>query len=99
MAVVVKILFFAKARELSGLKESELRVHSPVSYDTLLQQVVDNFSLQSIQQSLILAINEEYTDLTADINLKTGDQIAVIPPLSGGKHQFLVSLYCWMSLE
>ena len=41
-------------------------------------------SLQSISSCLVLAVNEEYISLDDTINLKSGDHIAVIPPLSGG---------------
>jgi len=34
--------------------------------------------------TLILAINEEYVDLDDRLTLKAGDEIALIPPLSGG---------------
>ncbi|KAJ9574066.1 hypothetical protein L9F63_008592 [Diploptera punctata] len=82
-AVEVKILFFAKARELSGVKESKLLVESLIPYRSLLQKIVESFSLESIQKSVILAINEDYADCEAEIQLKAGDQIAIIPPLSG----------------
>lgn len=82
--VKIQVLFFAKARELSGTKESQLLIQSLTSYDSLLGEIVKNFSLESIQGNLILAINEEYAVSGAEIKLKEGDQVAVIPPLSGG---------------
>ncbi|PSN30649.1 Molybdopterin synthase sulfur carrier subunit [Blattella germanica] len=85
--VEVKVLFFAKSRELCGKKESCIQIPSTVSYDKLLNKIVTEFSLESIQQTIILAINEEYATTETEIHLKQGDQIAVIPPLSGGNFQ------------
>ena len=37
-----------------------------------------------MQDSVILAINEEYVDMQTPVTLKPSDVIAIIPPLSGG---------------
>jgi molybdopterin converting factor small subunit len=41
-------------------------------------------SLQPLSSCLMLALNETYIDLEETVNLKNADEIAVIPPLSGG---------------
>jgi molybdopterin converting factor subunit 1 len=84
LIVEIQVLFFAKARELCGEKESQLLVPSTVSYNNLLDQIVKKFSLESIRNNLILAINEEYATAGSVVQLKEGDKVAVIPPLSGG---------------
>ena len=40
--------------------------------------------LAAIKDNLVLAHNEEYLDTEAQVILKAGDEIAVIPPISGG---------------
>jgi molybdopterin synthase catalytic subunit len=82
--VEIQVLFFAKAKELSGKKESQLLIPSTTSYDNLLDEIVKKFSLEPIRDHLILAINEEYATSGSEVQLKEGDQVAVIPPLSGG---------------
>ncbi|XP_021926060.1 molybdopterin synthase sulfur carrier subunit [Zootermopsis nevadensis] len=82
-AVEIQVLFFAKARELCGKKESQLLIPSATSYDNLLDEIVQKFSLEPIRDNLILAINEEYATSESEVHLKEGDQVAVIPPLSG----------------
>lgn len=82
--VVVRVLLFAKAREISGKKEDTVTVYSRISYRELFDFIVDYFSLQPIQANLILAINEQYSDANIPLKLNEGDTIAVIPPLSGG---------------
>jgi molybdopterin converting factor subunit 1 len=83
--VTVKILLFAGARELSGESDADLQVQSQETYDSLFAKVVERFKLEKLRNCLILAINEEYPPADIPLILKQGDQIAVIPPLSGGK--------------
>ena len=33
---------------------------------------------------MVLAVNQEYIDKEQVIHLKTGDEVAIIPPISGG---------------
>ncbi|XP_015519719.1 molybdopterin synthase sulfur carrier subunit [Neodiprion pinetum] len=81
---LVKILFFAKARELSGLKESRAKLPANISYQSLLDTIIEKFGLESIRDSVILSLNEEYLAANGTLNLSDQDEIAVIPPLSGG---------------
>lgn len=80
----VKVLFFAKARELAGLKESQLEIPASVSSTELKARVIQGFNLESIQDIVILALNEEFIEPNVVLNLRERDEIAVIPPLSGG---------------
>lgn len=84
----VKVLFFAKARELAGeITETQLELPFQEQYccSNLLTLICDKYNLNLIKQSVILAVNEEYCDdLSNFVSLKTGDEIAIIPPLSGG---------------
>lgn len=82
--VVVRVLLFAKAREISGRKEEQVTVYSKISYEELLAFIVQHFSLDAIRSNVILAINEQYSDANIPLKLNDGDTIAVIPPLSGG---------------
>ncbi len=43
------------------------------------------FRLEVIQESMILAVNQEYIETKEEqIDLCAGDEIALIPPISGG---------------
>ena len=43
------------------------------------------FSLQPITSSVVFAINEEYTEIgDLQLTLQDGDEVAIIPPISGG---------------
>jgi molybdopterin converting factor small subunit len=53
--------------------------------NSLLSFPLTQHRLSEIQDSLVLALNQDYIELSdAPLNLAEGDEIAVIPPLSGG---------------
>lgn len=82
----VRILFFAKARELSGKNEAFYQLNTTnIVASELLRRICEDFNLEFIRDNLILAINEVYCDdLRLELQLSEGDEVAVIPPLSGG---------------
>lgn len=83
--VKVRILFFAKARELSGVDHTTLVISNEIRGKDLLDFLCQNYNLDIVKETLILAINEEYCeDLNTILVLKNNSEIAVIPPISGG---------------
>jgi len=82
------VLYFAKGRELVGMPEEEIRlsIGEDITPESLLDLLCKRHSaLEEIRFTVILALNMEYLhDKTQRITLKNGDEIAVIPPLSGG---------------
>lgn len=84
--VSVKLLFFAKARELVGRSEAEANFSkSNFTKKTLLDEITKIYeTLQPLVNCLLLAVNEEYVDFSETVHLKDGDIVAVMPPLSGG---------------
>ena len=90
MTVKVRLLFFAKARELVGVAETEVVDLLDTGETTgadLFKAVLSFFpALTPIKDSFILAHNLEYIDVKGSepLAIKEGDEIAVIPPVSGG---------------
>lgn len=83
--VRVKLLFFAKSRELAGISESEIELPTKIPYTDLIEQLSRAYNLESLQKTFLIALNSEYCDESSDlIHLKEGDELAVIPPISGG---------------
>ena len=79
----VKLLFFASCRDIVGEKEMDFEVASDATVGTLKQTLSDRYPrLSAIESTLSLAVNAEYAnDATV---LKNGDEVAFIPPVSGG---------------
>lgn len=82
--VTVKLLFFARSKELAGTRESTIQLPKKISYHQLLNIISENYNLGTIKNNILLAKNEEVCEENLDIEIKEKDNIAVIPPLSGG---------------
>ena len=86
--VTATILFFAKSRELAGKKQCEEKLSQSTSYSRVKQEIVDLYpDLAQIADNIVLAVNQEYIDTEhphAGFTLNEGDEVAVIPPISGG---------------
>jgi molybdopterin synthase catalytic subunit/molybdopterin converting factor small subunit len=74
--VRVKVRLFAGLRERAGFAERELEGVGRVS------DVWPALGLGDAPQGLLYAVNREYAD--ADHRLADGDEVALIPPVSGG---------------
>ena len=81
----VTILYFAQAAELVGCRQDTL-VLSDGSHteESLISAIIAlKPQLKEIETDIVLALNESY--MTRDhVELNTGDEIAIIPPVSGG---------------
>ena len=84
--VAVSLLLFAKARELVGSSSVSLSVPSSTStYSDLVTLILEAFPvLKRLGGTFVLSLNENYIDQDSEISLGTGDELAVIPPISGG---------------
>ncbi|CAH0551808.1 unnamed protein product [Brassicogethes aeneus] len=89
MNVEIKVVLFAKAREIAGKHIDNLTISSSINYQELLNIIVKTYGLQDIKNNLILALNEDYCEVNSNLILITGDEIAVIPPLSAFSNEKL----------
>lgn len=81
----VTVLYFAISREIVGKAQEELELKDSSTTHGLLQQLIGAYPrLDSVLKSCVFAVNQEYVPPSQDLALKDGDEVAVIPPLSGG---------------
>ena len=84
--VAVSLLLFAKARELVGSSSVSLSLPSSTStYSDLVTFILETFPiLKRLGGTFVLSLNENYIDQDSELSLRPGDELAVIPPISGG---------------
>jgi MoaE-MoaD fusion protein len=79
----ITILLFGRAREVVGEATLEMRVAQPATVASAFAALAAKYpKLAEMGRSLLFAVNEEYADRTQA--LRDGDQLAVLPPVSGG---------------
>ena len=78
----IKTLFFGITTDLVGASQLQINVDENASIETFKAVLQGEFiNLKNID-SYAIAVNETYAD--DDYVLKTGDVVAIIPPVSGG---------------
>lgn len=83
--VSVKLLFFAKSRELAGVSECEINLPERIECSKLIKLISETYNLQPIEKNFLIAVNGDYCDEpNALLKLSPNDEVAIIPPISGG---------------
>ena len=84
-AVEITVLFFAKSREIVGIKEANIKIRPKLSGKDLLENILAQFpDLKILQDNFLLSVNQEYIENEQLVEVSSGDEVAVIPPISGG---------------
>lgn len=86
-SVTVRVLFFARARELADTPQVSLSVPlGTTPWAAFKEHVLARFpALAVLADHCVLALNQEYVVADApERPLVNGDELAVIPPISGG---------------
>ena len=79
----VTVRLFATLRQLAGWREQEIDLPEGATVETLMETVeVQNPSLTLRHRSVYAAVNQTYVG--SDTVLQNGDEIAFMPPVSGG---------------
>jgi molybdopterin converting factor subunit 1 len=81
---------FASVRDILGLRETVLDLPDGTTAAGLLDRLIlDQPRLLGLAPSLLLAVNREYVDKSRI--LVEGDEVALIPPVSGGVDLYEIS--------
>ena len=79
----VKVLFFGILRESAGQSSDELDLPEGASVREVIEHYASSIpALESLLPSIAMAVNQQYA--SADTKLRTGDEVAFLPPVSGG---------------
>lgn len=78
----VKVKFFALGRELVGQGELDIDLPGQAGVSALIESLKKDYPRFAQLNSYLIAVNMEYA--AADTPLKEGDEVAIIPPVSGG---------------
>ena len=79
----MRVLFFAQLKEVTGCDVIELAAPSPADGNSLWVELLRRFpKLAAHRPNVRLARNWEYA--APDANFAEADEIALIPPVSGG---------------
>ncbi|NXG11329.1 MOC2A synthase, partial [Sakesphorus luctuosus] len=82
----VSVLYFAKSAELAGLRCESLSVPRHITSLQLWEEIVKAHPrLAVIRDQVVFAVRQEYVPLGNQlVVLQSGDEVAIIPPISGG---------------
>lgn len=81
--MTVHVLFFSVLKDLTGVAETPWTLDESATLRDLLAELFRCWpALAEWDQSLLLAINQQYT--SRDAVLPPGAEIAVMPPVQGG---------------
>ena len=79
----VKILFFASFRDIVGSSSLQLAILESTTTTTVFEQLCQSYpQLKEGADQISVAVNKVY--ITAPVTLKDGDEVAFLPPISGG---------------
>jgi molybdopterin converting factor subunit 1 len=79
----VTIRFFARLRDITGTPELTREAVPGATVASIWQQVVTEFpDLAKYERSISSALNADYARM--DQQVRDGDEIAFLPPVSGG---------------
>ncbi|XP_040511983.2 molybdopterin synthase sulfur carrier subunit [Gallus gallus] len=86
MSCQVTVLYFARSAELVGLRSESVSVPQRITSLQLWEEIVKiHPRLAVIRDQVVFAVRQEYVLLGDQLLvLQTGDEVAIIPPISGG---------------
>jgi molybdopterin converting factor subunit 1 len=79
----MRVLFFAQLKDVTGCDAMEFAPPSPLDREQLWAMLLEKFpGLRGHRGNVRLTRNWEYAD--ADAQFTNADEVALIPPVSGG---------------
>lgn len=83
-SVKIRVLFFGLTRDITGVAEEQIDLENDPALGDLQRRYESRFPrLAEMSGSLLVAVNQEFRERSWRLN--DGDEVAFIPPVSGGK--------------
>jgi MoaE-MoaD fusion protein len=80
----VRVLFFGQLKEITGLAQEDAELSEGARVEDLFERYGRRFpKLAEFRASIAASVNQEYSGWRAP--LATGDEVAFLPPVSGGQ--------------
>jgi molybdopterin synthase catalytic subunit len=87
----VKVLFFGQLKDVVGAAEEQVDLPAGARVEDLVSRYQERFPRwEEFQPSIAVAVNQEYAQPSAA--LRGGDEVAFLPPVSGGENRDRVEL-------
>lgn len=82
----IRVLFFGILKDLAGRTSEELTLPEEASAGDILRHYERQISsLQGSLSSIAISVNQQYSG--PEVKLRSGDEVALLPPVSGGSTQ------------
>ena len=78
----ISILFFGIAKDIVGERMINIEVEENCQVGQLKETIIELYPKFELLRHLAVAVNNEYASM--ETVLKSNDEIALIPPVSGG---------------
>lgn len=82
----IRVLFFGQLKEIIGAAEETAELSEGAKLEDLFERYNRRFpKFAELRASIAASVNQEYAD--AKVALSNGDEVAFLPPVSGGEHE------------
>ncbi len=78
----IKVRLFASLREAAGTSVINMEVEEGTSVSELMKRLEDDFQGLEMSEEVLTSINKTYAE--KDTVLQDGDEVGLMPPVSGG---------------
>lgn len=78
----LQVLLFGITRDMVGQNQIQLELDEPINIESFKQMLMDKYPQMNDLAHIKIAVNQEFAN--DGTLLQEGDEIALIPPVSGG---------------